>query len=123
MQAHAGYSVNDGLYLEFLNPNFRWGRAISTLAPTGPWNSGTSKVVTLDLANLPPAGAATSVIGDMTDGDLDVYVQDDTAVDYMILKVKICCDKGIPGDNDHDGDVDFVDFVIGANNWLVGVGP
>ena len=102
----------------------RWGRAISTLAPTGPWTSGTSKVVTLNLANLPPSGTGvTSVIGDMTDGDLDVYVQDDTAVDYLHLRVEVCCDKGIPGDNDNDGDVDYVDFSIQSANWLIGVGP
>ena len=124
LRAHADISYNDGLALEFLNPTFRWGRAISTLAPTGPWTSGTSKVVTLNLANLPPSGTGvTSVIGDMTDGDLDVYVQDDTAVDYLHLRVEVCCDKGIAGDYDNDGDVDYVDFSIQSANWLIGVGP
>lgn len=123
LRAHQGFSPNDTLSLEFLNPGFSWSRQISTLAPAGPWNPGVSKVVTLDLASLPPSGTVTSVIGDMTDGDLDVYIQDDTAVDYIILKVKVCCDNGIPGDNDHDGDVDLIDLSILAEHFLVGVGP
>ena len=124
LKAHAGNSPNDSLNLEFLNPNFRWGRAISSLTPTGFWSPPTSKVITLDLANLPISGfGITSVIADMADGDLDVYVQDDTAVDYLKLNVEVCCDKGIPGDNDHDGDVDINDFNIQAVNWLVGVKP
>jgi hypothetical protein len=123
LRAHADIPTNDGMALEFLNPNFRWGRAISTLAPTGAWTNGTSKVITLDLASLPPSGTGeTSVIGDMTDGDLDVYFQDDTAVDYMILTLKVCCDDKIPGDVDSDGDVDIVDFAVGvAANWLTGL--
>lgn len=124
LKAHAGNSLNDSLNLEFLNPSFRWGRAISSLAPTGLWAPPTSKVITLDLANLPISGSGvTSVIADMADGDLDVYVQDDTAVDYLILKVKVCCDEGIPGDLDNDGDVDLADVSILMGNFLVGVGP
>jgi len=110
LRAHAGYSVNDSMALEFLNPSFRWSRYIDSLVPTGPWNAGTSKVVTLDLANLPPSVTGeTSVIGDMTDGDLDVYVQDDTEVDYMILRISRCCGRAAepepvcPGDLNNDG--------------------
>ncbi len=122
LQAHNDIPSNDTIALEFLNPTFRWARSIAGLAPligVGTWNSGSSKVLILDLANLPPSGTGeTSVIGDMTDGDLDVYTQDDTMVDYMILTLEVCCDDKIPGDNDSDGDVDLVDFAIQAANFL-----
>lgn len=123
LRAHQGGSGNDRISLEFLNPNFRWLSNISALTPSGPWTTGTSKTLFLNLDSLPPYGAVTSVIADMSDGDLDVFVQDDTAVDYMILKLKVCCDEGIPGDIDNNGYVDINDFVIGAANFMTGVQP
>ena len=128
LRAHADIPSNDTIHLEFLNPTFRWGRSIASLPAVvggiGSWNNGDATVLTLDLGNLPISGTGeTSVIGDMTDGDLDVYTQDDTAVDYMILRLRVCCDDKIPGDNDSDGDVDMDDFHIQAIHWLVGVGP
>jgi hypothetical protein len=121
LRAHNGLAINDTINLEFLNPGFRWGLRIKDLIPTpptpgaDPWSPPKDRTFVLNLANLPPSSSGeTSVIGDMTDGDLDVYFQDDTEVDYMILRLKVCCDDKIPGDNDGDGDVDLVDFSIQA---------
>ena len=77
------------------------------------------KKLVLDLGNLPPStGSVTSVLGDMADGDLDVYIQDDTAVDYIILRYWRCCEKSIPGDINLDGIVNFIDISVAADNWL-----
>jgi hypothetical protein len=131
LRAGFGYSVNDALYLEFLNPSFRWAKRISDLPPNPPgsgtpigsWFAGTSQVFVLDLDDLPPSTASvTSVIGDMADGDLDVYIQDDTAVNYMILRYKVCCKETIPGDTNHDWIVNFKDIAIAGNHWLM-TGP
>jgi uncharacterized repeat protein (TIGR01451 family) len=59
------------------------------------WNtSNTSgETVTLDLAALPEAdGTTTSLIDEINDvGFVDVYIQDDTAVDFAELTVEYCC--------------------------------
>ena len=132
LRAGTDIPTNDTIALEFLNPTFRWAKRIEDLpiippgtgAPIGAWPVGTMQVFILDLDDLPPSTASvTSVLADMADGDLDVYIQDDTAVNYMILRLEVCCDWGIPGDSDNDGDVDLSDVVIMALHWLWGVKP
>ena len=54
----------------------------------------------------------------MADGDLDVYIQDDTAVDYIILRYWLCCKETIPGDTNHDWVVNFLDIAISGLHWL-----
>ena len=106
------------LYLEVLNPTFRWSNGLAGLTAMT-WNAGDQKKLILDLGNLPPSiGSVTSVLGDMADGDLDVYLQDDTAVDYIILRYWRCCEKAVPGNINLDGIVDWLDFAILANHWL-----
>lgn len=128
LRAHLDIPTNDSIAIEYLNPSFRWSKKISDLptlppgnaTPIGAWPAGTSQVFILDLDDLPASvSGVTSVIGDMSNGTLDIYIQDDTAVDYMVLRLKLCCDDSIPGDNDNDGDVDLVDFSIMTRNWLV----
>jgi hypothetical protein len=126
MKAAGGLSTNDSISLEFQNPGFSWGLRIKDLtAAANPWIWPKDQVFTLDLGNLPPSAyGVTSVLGQLSDGQLDVYVQDDTDIDYIRLRLKICCDDGIPGDIDHDGDVDLVDFSVGqAAHHLEGVSP
>ncbi|MBW8042076.1 MAG: hypothetical protein FVQ85_19035 [Planctomycetes bacterium] len=118
LRAGTGYSINDGLYLEFLNPTFRWAKSLASLTAMT-WTVGDVKKLVLDLGNLPPsAGSVTSVLGDMADGDLDVYIQDDSAVDYIILRYWRCCETSVLGDINNDGVVNFFDVGIVGDNWL-----
>lgn len=86
---------NDELYLELTGINISdtssyWGISLSNLAG---WSLGSTHTFTFDLANLPPFGPyPTNIIPFMNaDNALDVYVQDDTGVDYMILTVTHGC--------------------------------
>ena len=61
-----------------------WGRSLPLLNG-GSWNQGDNLCTTLDLDNLP---GGVSIISDIVlAGHLDVLVQDDTAVDYINLRV------------------------------------
>jgi hypothetical protein len=128
MCLRAGYDIpqNDALHLQFLNPIFAWGKGIASIPPligTGVWNVGDQKKLILDLGNLPPSTAGvTSILGTLASGKLDVYIQDDTAVDYVTLRYWTCCEKSMPGDINLDGIVNFKDFAIFGENWLE-VGP
>ncbi len=85
-------SDNDFLHLEFNGPGsgFAWGRQIKDLAEL-PWRGTDQKTLTLDLADLPPSNrGVTNILESLADGDLDVFVQDDTKVDYATLTVEYC---------------------------------
>lgn len=88
---------NDALYLERtgINDNTTaWGKSLSELF--GPANLGSAETFILDLANLPPGDSQRNIIPFMNaDHALDVYVQDDSGVDYMILTVETRCDVDI----------------------------
>jgi hypothetical protein len=125
MRAGSDVPSNDVLSLEFLNPTFAWSKRIEDLpltpggSPIGSWNVGDIATFTLDLGDLLPSNAGvTSVLRDMCDGDLDVYIQDDTAVDYMILRYWCCCEETIPGDTNLDWTVNWKDIAIAALHWL-----
>jgi hypothetical protein len=83
---------NDSLHLELLpGATFAWGLHVRTLTGVNPWVSPADRTVTLDLANLPAsAQGVTDVLSALADGDLDVYLQDDTAADYLQLEVSHC---------------------------------
>ena len=53
----------------------------------GTWNPGETLCTTLDLSNLPNGGSIILGIVSAT-GHLDVGVQDDSAVDYLILSAE-----------------------------------
>ncbi|MCH7883086.1 hypothetical protein IIA95_01565 [Patescibacteria group bacterium] len=89
---------NDAIHLERTGVNdafTSWGMGLTALfnLETGhlEWDAGSDYTFILDLANLPPDGQGdTDIIPFMNaDHALDVYVQDDTAVDYMILTVTV----------------------------------
>lgn len=75
------------------NGVYVWATEISNLPEAGTtWNNGQSATFTLDLANLPADQyGLTNILATLQDGDLDVYVQDDTMVDYITLDVEYCC--------------------------------
>ena len=101
LQGRPDIPSNDSINLELPGGTtpFGWGRSIADLpAAAGTWNVGQDAVFTLDLSNLPNAsGGPTDIIPDMDANQmLDVYIQDDTAVDYMTLTVTSCPDTEGP---------------------------
>ncbi|HEX4956248.1 MAG TPA: LamG domain-containing protein [Thermoanaerobaculia bacterium] len=83
--------TNDALHLDLgTGTNFAWGQFLSTI--TGqPWNNGDCATVMLDLEML-VAGfqGNTNILSALADGDLDIYIQDDTRVDYARLEIQRC---------------------------------
>ena len=82
---------NDAIHLERtgINDAFTsWGLGLTALFGQ-PWIGGSDQTFILDLANLPPDGQGdTNIIPFMNaDQALDIYVQDDTGVDYITLTV------------------------------------
>ncbi|MFN0136509.1 MAG: dockerin type I domain-containing protein [Phycisphaerae bacterium] len=89
-------STNDSLSLDLKSSGgpaqFNWGSAISALVPAGPWTTGTTKTISINLGSTAPTapGMCDNMLGSLADNWLDFYVQDDTAVDYIDLRVKYC---------------------------------
>jgi hypothetical protein len=89
---------NDRISLE-LNDGFfngesevsRWTTTLANLTQTG-WYEGEEATLILDLGNLPvDLYGRTSVLAYMIDGNLDIEIQDDTAVDYIVLRLCTSC--------------------------------
>lgn len=84
----------DGLALQFASdpvPHFAWSISLNQLeglqGGDGTWGANEDRIFHLDLAALRvPGGTPVDLIAQLNaDGYLDVYVQDDTAVDYIEL--------------------------------------
>lgn len=89
LRAGGADASNDSINL-FDGGTHLWGAPISSLAG-GTWNPGQTTTITLNLAALPTA--PFNILNSLCDGELGVYVQDDTGVDYMSLTVIHCpCD-------------------------------
>ena len=57
----------------------------------GSWQAGDDRVLVLDLGNLPPYGVfPTNILETLKDGSLDLLVEDDTMVDYAMLRILPC---------------------------------
>jgi len=70
-----------------------WSDRIHDWVADGNWQPGDVETITFDLDNLLPNGAGvTSVLNALQDGDFDLYIEDDTGVDYIKLIVERCCD-------------------------------
>lgn len=97
-----------------------WGMLVKTLrnyCQTDPtWDPGDDFECCVDLANLPKDGRGiTNVLGLLLDGDLDVYISDDTEVDYLELTIVTCCSECCAaGDINGDG----VPLTIGDFSYL-----
>ena len=105
LRSCGGLSQNDSLGLSFTGSNGTlvtnagsWGRYLGTNNPSpgltnAVWSSGMTMIVPLDLSNLTNGnGTVTNLLSDMSaNGFLDVVLQDDTAIDYLILDVTSCC--------------------------------
>ncbi|GEM_PF-1572467 len=101
VKAQQGGSGNDAIYLGVApsgsNP-WTWGHHFGNPGGLGApfpaiWSPGTAPVTYLfDLNNLPTPGGPVSLISLLnSNGYLDMLMQDDTAIDYMILTVGYCC--------------------------------
>ncbi len=89
-----------------------WSASISSLPGAGStWFPGQTGSFSLDLSSLPPdLFGTTNVIAALQDGDLDILIQDNTAVDNLDLNVFVCCPIGgsICGAKFNDLDCDGV---------------
>jgi Concanavalin A-like lectin/glucanases superfamily len=129
----------DGLAFEVIDEcgvSFRWSRSLPYLNSLGlfspPLASGQLSTITLDLDNLPPsASGVTSVLSEMFDGSLDVYLQDDTGVDFIRLDILSCtgCDgqgpigacclpPEVPGGSWHCADLTEAQCEFNGGTWL-----
>ena len=101
MRAGGGGVTNDSLSLERTGinnntPSTFWAVGLTALitwetGQTTTWSTGTTQTFILDLANLPSVGQGPANIISFMNADqaLNVYVQDDTAVDYITLTVTV----------------------------------
>jgi len=94
LQSTSSLSRNDniGLGVTGGTPKFLWARRVKDVLGV-PWDrSGDKAVMTLDLTALPLANGQTIDILYLlnSSGELDIYFQDDTAVDYIQLDVTTC---------------------------------
>lgn len=85
---------NDNIALQATggSPKFSWSHNIQALLGQD-WNSiGQVATLQLDLANLPLSGGGTTSLIDEINaaGYLDIFMQDDTAVDYITISADHC---------------------------------
>ncbi|MFN0135215.1 MAG: DUF6923 family protein [Phycisphaerae bacterium] len=87
-----------------------WSETIAALPGAGNWAVGDpAQTFVLDLCNLPAdINGVTNVLGKLADGYLDVWVENDTTVDYMKLVVRTC--DACPGDLNGDTQVNLNDL-------------
>lgn len=94
LRANHSLAYNDSIALQAKGgtAGFAWSHAIRPLVG-GSWSTvGATATLTLDLAALPlAAGGTTSLIDEINAaGYLDIYLQDDTAVDYATISCQHC---------------------------------
>jgi hypothetical protein len=104
LKACGDLSQNDSIGISFSQPNGSlpantgWGRYLGSgnsgagLLST-PWNPNTVQEFLFDLSAMPnPSGPPTDLIPQLNAyGLMDFVVQDDSAVDFVVLTVKSCC--------------------------------
>jgi len=87
-------STNDSVRLELTGGDdhqraFAYWTTIRNV--TGSWGPGDEATLLLDLGNLPRyVDFPTDILPTLQDGDLDLLVEDDTAIDYAILRICEC---------------------------------
>ena len=103
-----------------------WSRRIGDIVAGG-WDGGDDETITLNLAALPgPGTSTTAMLGALASGSLDVFVQDDTAVDFVELQVRYCCPPDLSGHKYEDVNLNGVrdSGEPGVPGWVIDVqGP
>lgn len=94
LRANHSLAYNDSIALQCKggSAGFVWSHALRPLLGSA-WNTvGATATLTLDLAALPlAAGGTTSLLDEINAaGYLDIFLQDDTAVDYATLSCQHC---------------------------------
>lgn len=94
LKSNSALSRNDtiGLGVTGGNPRFLWARRIKDVLGV-PWDQpGQTQTMVLELGALPLANGGTVSILDLVNakGELDIYMQDDTAVDFVQLQAYPC---------------------------------
>jgi hypothetical protein len=90
----SGLSSNDGIWLSLVGgPDlfhaFQYWTTIANV--TGSWGPGSVATVVLDLSALPPHDEfPTNILDVLSDGSLELLVEDDTAVDSATLQICSC---------------------------------
>lgn len=96
IRMRAGNTSNNDAFYFMEDGVSAWGIALNTLqslATNGAdnlWNSGDENTFQLDLAALPEWCGVTSVLATLQDGDLGIFIQDDTGVDFVNLVFEVC---------------------------------
>lgn len=91
MKAYGQGASNDGIGI-VAGPNLAWYHSIAGLSQNGFWNPNQTETFILDLGALPMGtNGATSVLAALASGTFNIFVQNNTAVDYITLEVYICC--------------------------------
>ena len=103
VRAICDLSENDAVTLGPLTTGDHWGSYLGTgYGPNhllnDPWSCATTTLITLDLATLPISNYGTVLnMINATNGTLPVYIQDDTAVDFIMLTAHNCaCQTATP---------------------------
>ncbi|MBD3331295.1 hypothetical protein GF356_00475 [candidate division GN15 bacterium] len=101
-------------------------RSIATGGSDSLWTAGDTMTLCLELDNLPPNSAGiTNVMAALHDGDFDVKFQDDTEVDWLELRVRLCCQSccNIVGDINHNGAGPDIADLVYLVAFMFGNGP
>jgi hypothetical protein len=92
-------SYNDSVRLGLKggnDPQRAWNYWVTVSRVMGNWGPGSEATLTLDLADLPTyVDMPTNILNALNDGDLELLVEDDTAVDYATLTVCTCRTLGL----------------------------
>jgi hypothetical protein len=103
-------------------PKIVWSQSIAVLNG-GNWNPGDLFSFLLLLDNLPPdANGTTNVLAALQDGNLDVVIRGNTAVDYLRLDLELCCCCP-KGDMNGDGLLTPADAVLAINCIFLNTPP
>lgn len=96
VKAYASLSDNDSFRLGYTGSTvpanaFVYWCTFRFVSGTGSWYPGAEATFEVDLADLPPySHFPTNILAELQDGELEFMVEDDTLVDYAILRVCRC---------------------------------
>ncbi|MCA9753570.1 MAG: hypothetical protein KC591_15355, partial [Gemmatimonadetes bacterium] len=92
--SNLGQASDDTIRLHLVGgfvPDALFGYVTPIANVVGAWDAGSVATVELDLADLPPSGSfPTNILDVLSDGELEIAVENDTGVDYAILHVCTC---------------------------------